>query len=106
MGAGPLSPDSQVYATLEDAEELFLCFLGTHAEAGITSGELVAAAAEEAGDLAHVEPLGAKGALCALGDLAQVGNDVYPGDAAQLVYGFLRVELARAGPLVVGVVHG
>src|SRR5215203_5129506 len=106
MVAGPLSPVPQVYATLEDAEELFLCFLGTHAGAGVAGGELVATPAEEAGDLPYVEPLGAQRALRALGHLAQVGDDVYPGDAPQLVYGFLRVELARAGTLVVGVVHG
>src|SRR5829696_2862390 len=106
MGAGPLSPVPQVYATLEDAEKLFLSFLGTHAGAGVAGGELVAAAAEEAGDFAYVHPLGAQRALRALGDLTQVGDDVYPGDAPQLVNSFLRVELARAGPLVVGVVHG
>src|SRR5829696_4370986 len=106
MGAGPLSPVPQVYATLEDAEKLFLSFLGTHAGAGVAGGELVAAAAEEAGDFAYVHRLGAQRALRALGDLTQVGDDVYPGDAPQLVYSFLRVELARAGPLVVGVVHG
>src|SRR5215208_5825191 len=106
MEAGPLSPGSQVDAAFEDAEELLFGFFGTHAGACVTGGKLVAPSAKQAGDLAYVEPLGAQRALRPLGHLAQVGDDVYPGDAPQLVYGFLRVELTRTGARVVGVLNG
>jgi hypothetical protein len=89
----------------QDLQQLLAGLLRA-ARGGVARGQPVAAAAEAACDLAHVHGLGTQGALRPFGHLAEVGYHVYAGDGTQLVYGLLRVELGRSGPLVVGVLHG
>src|SRR3712207_9391046 len=78
MAARRLSRLPDVHGgVLEHPEQLGLRLVRAHALPGVPRGELMAAAAERAGDLAHVYRLRAEGALRALGDLAQVGDHVY-----------------------------
>ena len=104
-GAGQLSPVSQVDAAFEDAEQLLFGFLGTHSGACVTGGELVAPAAKQAGDL-PTSNLSERSEPFVPSGTSRRWATTSPATLLQLVYGFLQIELARAGTLVVGVVHG